>query len=219
MGRKGCCSPLCRPSHPRMLLRFPCHLIYAVTWQSKTEKGERKHPYPALQGYFISIICHNEVQGLGFLWCCFLPHFLYFVDHPESYFRTLSHLACTFSTSTGGPAACIHFQFSCASFMQNHCSNAPGTLQVQFSHSVVSYSLLPHALHHARPSCPSPTPGACSKLMSIESVMSSNHLLLCCPLLLRPSIFPSIRVFSSESVLCIRWPKYWSFSFSIRSSQ
>ena len=52
------------------------------------------------------------------------------------------------------------------------------------------------------------------KLMSIESVMPPNHLILCCSLFL-PSIFPSIRVFSKESVLCIRWPKYWSFSFSI----
>ena len=57
------------------------------------------------------------------------------------------------------------------------------------------------------------------KLMSIESVMPSNHLILCPPLLLLPSIFPSIRVFSSESVLCIRWPKYWSFSFSISPSR
>ena len=56
------------------------------------------------------------------------------------------------------------------------------------------------------------------KLMSIESGMSSNHLILCHPLLLRPSIFPSIRVFSNESALCIRWPKYWSFSFSISPS-
>ena len=53
------------------------------------------------------------------------------------------------------------------------------------------------------------------KLMSIKLVMPSNHLILCCPLFLPPSIFPSIRVFSNESVLCIRWPKYWSFSFSI----
>ena len=52
------------------------------------------------------------------------------------------------------------------------------------------------------------------KLMSFESVMSSNHLILCCPLFL-PLIFPSVRVFSNESVLCIRWPEYWSFSFSI----
>ena len=56
------------------------------------------------------------------------------------------------------------------------------------------------------------------KLMSIESVMPSNHLLLCRPLLLPPSIFPSIRVFSNESVLHMRWPKYWSFSFSISPS-
>ena len=56
------------------------------------------------------------------------------------------------------------------------------------------------------------------KLMSIESVMPSNYLILCCPLLLPPSIFPSIRVFSNESALHIRWPKYWSFSFSISSS-
>ena len=56
------------------------------------------------------------------------------------------------------------------------------------------------------------------KPISIVSVMPSNHLILCCPLLLRPSIFPSIRVFSNESVLHIRWPKYWSFSFSISPS-
>ena len=56
------------------------------------------------------------------------------------------------------------------------------------------------------------------KLMSIESVMPSNHLILCHPLLLLPSIFPSIRVFSNESVLPVRWPKYWSFSFSISLS-
>ena len=56
------------------------------------------------------------------------------------------------------------------------------------------------------------------KLMSIESVKPSNHLILCCPLLLLPSIFPIIKVFSNESVLCIRWLNYWSFSFSISPS-
>ena len=56
------------------------------------------------------------------------------------------------------------------------------------------------------------------KLVSIESVIPSNHLILCCPLLLLPSIFPSIRVFSNESALLIRWPKYWSYSFSISPS-
>ena len=65
-------------------------------------------------------------------------------------------------------------------------------------------------LHHLPRSLP--------KFMSIESVMSSNHLILCCPLFFLPSIFPSIRVFSNESVLHSRWPKYWNFSFSISLS-
>ena len=72
-------------------------------------------------------------------------------------------------------------------------------------------------LQHARPPCPSPTPRVYS-LMSTELVMPSSHLILCRPLLLLPSIFPSIRVFSNELVLCIRWSKYWSFIFSINPS-
>ena len=88
---------------------------------------------------------------------------------------------------------------------------------LQFSHSVVSDSLRPHGLQHVTLPCPSPAPRACSN-SSIESVMPSNHLILCHPLFLWPSIFPSIRVFSNESVLHIRWPKYWSFSFSISPS-
>ena len=89
---------------------------------------------------------------------------------------------------------------------------------VQFGHSVVSDSLRPHGLQDVRLPCPSPTPGAYSKLMSIESMMPYNHLILCHPLLFPPSIFPSIRVFSKEPVLHIRWPKHWSFSFSISPS-
>ena len=89
---------------------------------------------------------------------------------------------------------------------------------VQFSRSVVSDSLRPHESQHARPPCPSPTPGVHSDSMSIESVMPSSHLILCCPLLLLPPIPPSIRVFSNESALCVRWPKYWNFSFSISPS-
>ena len=89
---------------------------------------------------------------------------------------------------------------------------------VQFSCSVVSHSLRPHGLQHARLPCPSPTPGVNSKLMSIELVMPSNHFILCRPLLLLLAVFPSNRDFSSESVLRIRWPKYWSFSFSISPS-
>ena len=93
-----------------------------------------------------------------------------------------------------------------------------GVCSVQFSRSVVSNSFRPHGLQHARPPCPSITNSrSLLKLMSIVSVMPSNHLILCCPLFL-PSIFPSIRVFSNESVLHIRWPKYWIFSFSISPS-
>ena len=81
--------------------------------------------------------------------------------------------------------------------------------------SVLSDSLRPHGLQHAR--LPFSISWSLLKLMSIESVMPSNHLILCHPLLL-PSIFPSISVFSNESALLIRWPKYWSFSFSISPS-
>ena len=81
----------------------------------------------------------------------------------------------------------------------------------------MSDSLRPHGLQHARPPCPSPTPSLLT-LMSIESVMPSNHLILCRPLLLPPSIFSSIRIFSNESVLLMRWAKYWSLSFSISPS-
>jgi len=90
----------------------------------------------------------------------------------------------------------LSFQFSCSVVFD---SETPWTAAHQVSLSIAnSQSLL--------------------KLMSIKSVMPSNHLILCHPLLLLPSVFPSIRVFSSESVLQIRWPKYWSFSFSISPS-
>ena len=75
-------------------------------------------------------------------------------------------------------------------------------------------TLRSHGLQHARLPCPSLSPRSLLKLMSIESVMPSNLLILCCPLLLLPSIFPSIRVFSNESALHIRWSKYWSFIIS-----
>ena len=88
---------------------------------------------------------------------------------------------------------------------------------VHFSCSVVLDSLQLHGLQHARPPCPSLTPRVYSN-SSIKLVMPSNHLILCHPLLPLPSIFPSIRVFSNESVLHIRWPKYWSFSFSSNPS-
>ena len=89
----------------------------------------------------------------------------------------------------------------------------------QFSRSVVSNSLGPDGLQHARPASPAITsPQSLLKLMSIEPVMPFSQLIFCHPLLLLPSVLPSLRVFSNESALRIRWPKYWSFSFSISPS-
>ena len=85
----------------------------------------------------------------------------------------------------------------------------------QISHSVMSDSLQPHESKHARP----PNSRSSLRLTSIESVMPSSHLILCHPLLLLPPIPPSISVFSNESTLHMRWPKYWSFSFSIIPSK
>ena len=87
-----------------------------------------------------------------------------------------------------------------------------------FSCSIVSGSLQPHRLKHARFPLSSTIFWSLLKFIPIELVMPSNHLMLCCPLLLLPPIFPSIRVFSKDSVLFIRWSKYWSFSFSISPS-
>ena len=85
-----------------------------------------------------------------------------------------------------------------------------------FSCQVMSNSLLPHELQHTRRPCPSVSPGVCSNsCLLIESVMPSNHLVLCCPFLLLSSVFPSIRVFRNELTLYIRGSKDWSFSCSI----
>ena len=82
----------------------------------------------------------------------------------------------------------------------------------------MSDSLWPHGLKHVRLPCPSPALRACSNSCPLNMVMPSNHLILCHPLLLWPTIFASIKVFSNESVLHIRWLKCWSFSFSISPS-
>ena len=89
---------------------------------------------------------------------------------------------------------------------------------VQFSHSVVSDSVTP-SIAACQASLSITNPWSSLRLMSIESVMPSSHLILCRPLLLLPTIPPSIRVFSNESTLCMRWPKYWSFSLSIIPSK
>ena len=86
---------------------------------------------------------------------------------------------------------------------------------VLFSHSALSDSLRPHESQHTRPPLSITNSRSSLRLTSIESVMPFCHLILCYPLLLLPPISPSIRVFSHESTLHMRWPKYWSFSFSI----
>ena len=93
------------------------------------------------------------------------------------------------------------------------------SVSVPFNHLVVYNSLWSHGRQHARPPCLITNSRSLLKLMSIKSVTPSNHLILCCPLLLLPSIFPSIRIFSNESVLHIRWTKHWSFSFRISPSK
>ena len=92
----------------------------------------------------------------------------------------------------------------------------PSLSSRKWSHSVMSNSLWPHGTVAHQTAANSSQ--SLLKLMLIESVMPSNYLILCCPLLCLPSIFPSNRIFSSESALHIRWPKYWSFSFSITPS-
>ena len=107
--------------------------------------------------------------------------------------------------------------FFCCRQKSQHSEGSLFTSEVQFSRAVVSDSLRPHGLQHARHPCPSPPPGVYSNSCP-SSRWTSSHLILCHPLLLPPSVFPSIRVFSNKSVLCIGWPKYWSFSFSISPS-
>ena len=113
----------------------------------------------------------------------------------------------------------LHVSFQTKFLSRYKPRNGIAASSVQFGHSVVSDSLWPHGLQHTRhPSVQNrfiTNSWSSLKLMSIELVMPSNHLILCRPLLLPPLIFPSIRVYSNESVLHIRWPKHWSFSYSI----
>ena len=108
----------------------------------------------------------------------------------------------------GGMVWLIYFYFLC-----KYCRLLLCSYHVVVSHSVVADSLWPHVLQHTRFPCPSLSPGVC--LTSIELMMPHLHLILCRPLLLLPSIFPSTRVFSNGWTLHIRWPKYWSFNLSI----
>ena len=139
-------------------------------------------------------------QGHFFLWVLLMSSLLYLAHYI---------ILCLPASPIGHPLrAEIILHFSILSIWY---------IKVQFSLSVVSNSLWPHGLQHARLPCPSPTPGACSNSCPLSwwcyPTISSSVVLL-----FLPSIFPSIRVFSKESALHIRWPKYWSFSFSISPS-
>ena len=114
----------------------------------------------------------------------------------------------------------MHFKHSSVSVSIPNSLTLPfphPTPSVQFSCSVMSDSVTPWTIAR-QTSLSITTSQNLLKLMFIQSVMPSNHLILCRPLLLLPSLFSSIRVFSNELVLCIRWPKYWNFNFSISPS-
>ena len=125
-------------------------------------------------------------------------------------------------------AYCLHTIIKSKNCKSKHCKlglsmyvlSLSTTLKilVLFSHSVVSYSLRPHGLPARQPSLSFTISWSLLKLRSMKSTMPSYHLILCHPLLLLPSVFPCIKVFSNELPLCIRWPEYWSFSFIISPS-
>ena len=135
------------------------------------------------------------------------------MEFSRKYWRVGCHFLLQGIFLTQGLNICL-LQWQADSLPMSH-QRSPVYILLLFSCSVVSDSLRPHELQHASLPCPSTISQSLLKLMSIGSVVPSNHLILCCPLLLLPSVFPSIRVFSSESGLHIRWPKYWSVSFSI----
>ena len=175
-------------------------------------------------------LCHAQLLQLCLTLCspmdCSLPDSSV---HGILEKRMLEWVAISFSRGSSQPrdqthiSCLLHWQVD--SFPLNHLGSSWAGLRipfqfssVQFCHSVMSDSLQP-PWNAAFQACLSVTNSrSLLKLMSIQLVTPSNHLILCHPLLLLPSIFPSIRVFSRESGLCIRWPKYWSFSFSISPS-
>ena len=146
--------------------------------------------------------------------------------HENFQARILEWVAISFSSGSSRPRdsepiSCIGRQILYHWATREAQLNLKQTYQfssVQFSSVVQLCLTICDAMDCSTPGFPITNSWSLLKLMSIESVMPSSHLTLCRPLLLLPSIFPSIRVFSSESVLCIKWPKYWSISFSISPS-
>ena len=179
------CAPWLPGSPSFQERRLRCSRGNLNLGQAGELRGNSYHPMISLKG--VGPRC-SELPWCLPVWVCWFHYY------PLQYTLKAAYKAL-FASVTWNVVACT--QITNAQFI-----------------SVVSNSLWPRGPQDARLPCPSPTPWAYS-LTSIELVMPSNHLILCHPLLLLPSIFPSIRVFSNESVLPIRWPKYWSFSFSI----
>ena len=182
---------------------------YSILWASENKKRWRKGRFSLWAGAFI-FFCprywSSWLLGFQILRLIAMAHSGTFLP-TESYAISLSG-SLVFRLGLYLPSAFLVLQLADVYLY----------IYLPISHSVLSDSLGPHGLQHARLPCPSPTPRAYSNSCPIELVMSCNCLILCHILLLLPSIFPRIRVFSNESVLCIRWAKYWSFSFSISPS-
>ena len=162
-------------------------------------------PFGAFSPFTFKVIIDMYIPIVIFLICFYRCFFF-----PSSYF----FLYCLSPRKV--PLAIVSCEFEMKVYSADVGCNS---LSVQFNHSVMSDSLWPHESQHARPPCPSPYSWSSLRLTSIESVMPSSHLIHGRPLLLLPPIPPSIRVFSNESTLRMRWPKDWSFSFSIIPSK
>ena len=149
-----------------------------------------------------------------------IPRPLYRPPSPHLQWALAGHLEmCSVDSAVGqAPGSVVEtMQRFCCRQGWAQAPVLPPTGCLSFSHSVVSDSLQPQGLQHARPPCPSPTPGVYSThVHCVGDAIQPSHPLW--SLLLLPSVFPSIRVFSHESVLHIRWPKYWNFSFRINPS-
>ena len=150
----------------------------------------------------------DDLVCIHHYWWCFLCLLLLFYFH----WSTVALQCCASFYCT---AKCLLSIYTCIPPFFGF----PSHLLLLFNHPVVSDSFRSHGLQYVCQAFLSFTIfQSLLKLMSIESVIPSNHLIIYCPFLLPPSVFPSVRVFSKESVLCIRWPEYWSFSFSINPS-
>ena len=193
------------------------NIILSNDTQSQGKRIMKKWVSPVSQELQSSFGVFHLVLELPVSWLRLIPNqFLAVLFSPCSFFPILPTVTLSEESLIKGTTALVptcHFYWW---FLGWNCQFQFSS--VQFSLSVVSNSLRPHDSQHTRPPCPSPTPGAYSNSCPLSRwchpAISSSVIPFtsCLP------IFPSIRIFSNESVLCVRWPKYWSFSFSISLS-